>query len=216
MEYAGNGLAGNRPQREYKNAGKWNDPNPATQTVARDLDEMAEEVKNSEDISNLHSQFFHISRESNYKNVDHLDDILDTRGTSDHPEVENFYKNTIASGENNLDEAAGNNPIHEDNRNEAQIRYGGKMYALPLVSSVNPPGTNEAAFVQSTIFDKQPLRLPTQELDTPLLPVVFGNAPLRPDTQISGANTDTGDNPLLISQFLDRNQLFDEGRETMV
>lgn len=216
MEFAGSGKAAEKSQQTFDRIGEWNDPNPSTQLIPEDIEAMSRQIRAIEDESNIHNPVHHINRQHNYKNPEIVDEILRTTGDSSNLEVFTFFNNTIASGEQNFEDALGNNPIFEDNRNEAKIRFSGTLNTLPLASLTTPPGTNIPVAIENTTWDKRPISLRGWDLDMPLTEIVPGVAPLRADTQISGKNTDTGDNPLLISQFLDRNQVFDEGRERKI
>ena len=196
--------------------GRWDDPNPSTQLQPRTHQLVAQEIEEAQDATNANNPFFHTNQSRVFKGDYGMDYIAQDK-TDQSAEATEFFYNTTASGEDYLEQEFGRNPIHNANVIQEKLRFSGSLFDLPNVSLIHAPGTHIAYSLPTTIWDKQGLKVPTATLDIPLSREShnFGEAALRPDTQISSKNTDTlfDPNPLKIGIYNDRAELFDENRE---
>ena len=91
------------------------------------------------------------------------------------------------SGEQTRENAAGLNPINEENKVDQLIRFGGKLYKL--LPDYEPVNCNlvGTGFPQSWLGTKQTIAVPNKrlKLDTPMIKAIPGQEPLEPDFQQS-------------------------------
>ena len=98
------------------------------------------------------------------------------------------------SGEQTRENAAGLNPINEENKVDQLIRFGGKLYKLiPDFEPVNC-NLNGTAFPQQWEGKKAKLAVPSKKikLDVPMITSLSGQQPLKPDYQVSYRETAEG------------------------
>lgn len=170
--------------RETQILGRWNDPNPATQMVARDIEHETQEVREFQKSSNLHNPIFHHDLQRAYKNAANLEYAFEGEHTD---EIYDFF--TIpetGNGENPHEEHRGLNPIVNENRAENQLRFQGSLFVLPRVGKYEPVGTQKTYEQTSTIWDKKEAKpSKSKRIDPQLLPAFGGLASLRADVQNS-------------------------------
>lgn len=193
--------------------GKWNDPNPSTQTIARSADIENRDLQKFLNTSNIHNPIFHHDMAKAYKQASNLEYAkTDSLGDPNHEYAE-FFLQSETSAENPYEADLGLNPIVNENKHEEKLRFSGNLYKAPTASMYDPPGTNKQYYLNSTVWDKTvPKQAQWGYLDSVLLPSSVSGGPLTQITQGTKNATDTKITPPKIRGYNDRTPTNDELR----